>query len=55
MLNAELDMIAEGLDPSTGSPITPGQELPDGQTMEALPEMPVMTVGGVPFGDPAGE
>ena len=48
----ELDLISEGLDPSTGSPITPGAELPDGQTMEPRPEMPVMTMGGNPLGDP---
>lgn len=48
-------MIAEGLDPSTGSPITPGAELPDGQSMEPATDMPTMTIGGNPLGDPAGE
>lgn len=54
-MKSELDMISEGLDPSTGSPITPGAELPDGQTMAQPTDAPTMTIGGVPLGEPADE
>ena len=50
----ELNLISEGLDPSTGSPITPGDELPDGQTLQpTTTDLPVMTIGGNPFGENA--
>lgn len=51
----EAAMISEGLDPDDGSPLTMGTELPDGQTYNPdtfQQEMPVMTIGGAPFGDP---
>jgi hypothetical protein len=54
MLNATSEMISQGLDPEDGRPLTPGAELPDGQAYETT-DMPTLTVGGAPLGDPVSQ
>ena len=50
-MDATNTMIAEGLNPDDGSQLLPGMETPDGQTYDPSPD-PVMTINGVPFGEP---